>query len=197
LFKVWILATAGSELLAYQPYGSASTHIKDFRLVKGPNIVLDLSTQFKLLPGMKVYVDNLFMPMDLLDHMKDQQWGVTGTLCQNQIIGIPLPGKKEDMRNMKKGETEVVYSNDNTVIVWKDNLPVYLASNCETLHPMGQRYSSKDKRYLHALLPAPHEPPLQQAVLWSWSRKEPELLARARAGILKFWLRLQLQVKLN
>jgi hypothetical protein len=149
-YKVWILATAEGELLACQPYGGASTNIKDFGLGQGPNVVLGLSTQYKLLPGTKVYVDNLFTSMDLLDHMGDRQWGVTGTLRQNRIIGIPLPGKKEATRNMKRGEAEAVYSSDSTVIVWKDNQPVYMASNCDTLHPMGQcqRYSSKDKRYM-------------------------------------------------
>ncbi len=149
-FKVWIAATAEVELLCYQPYGGAATHIKDYGLGQGPNVLLSLALRFKLLQGTKVYVDNLFTSMDLLDNVGDRQWGVTGTLRQNQIIGILLPARKEAMKSMKRGEAKAVYCGDSTVVVWKDNQPVYMASNCDTPHPMGQcqRYCSTDKQYV-------------------------------------------------
>jgi hypothetical protein len=33
-------------------------------------VVLGLSEQYNLLPGSKIYCDNLFTSMDLLDHME-------------------------------------------------------------------------------------------------------------------------------
>jgi hypothetical protein len=53
--KVWILASTDGELLACQPYGGASTHIPDYGLGQGPNVILGLSEQYGLLPGSKVH----------------------------------------------------------------------------------------------------------------------------------------------
>jgi hypothetical protein len=117
---------------------------------------MGLVEQFCLLPGSKVYVDNLFTSMDLLDHMGDRRYGVTGTLRQNRIIGIPLPDKKQANREMKRGEMRAVYTQDAVVTVWKDNQPVYMASNCDDVEPTAycQRYSRKDKAYMP--FPQPH-----------------------------------------
>jgi DNA excision repair protein ERCC-6 len=90
-YKVWILASPQGELLAVQPYAGASTNIEDFGPGQGPNVVMGLVQQYGLLPGAKVYVDNLFTSLDLLDHMGDMRLGVTGTFRQNRIVGIPLP----------------------------------------------------------------------------------------------------------
>jgi hypothetical protein len=140
-------------MLACQPYGGAATHIKDYGLGQGPNVVLGLCEQFGLLPGSKVYVDNLFTSLDLLDNMGDRGYGVTGTLRVNRIHGIPLTGKKEAAKEYKRGEARAVYTKDATVVVWKDNQPVYMASNCDPMEPMGEceRYSAKD----HAYMPYP------------------------------------------
>lgn len=86
-YKVWMLASSDGQLLAVQPYAGATTYIKDYGLGQGPNVVLGLADQFGLIPGTKVFVDNLFTSMDLLDHMGDRELGITGTLRQNRIIG--------------------------------------------------------------------------------------------------------------
>ena len=154
--KVWVLATSAGELLACQPYAGASTQIKDFGLGQGPNVVLGLCEQFGLRPGSKVYVDNLFLSMDLLDHMGRRQLGVTGTLRQNRVHGIPLRTKKEAEKKMFRGETQAVYTKDCAVIVWKDNKAVFMASNCDDVEPMGQceRYSRVEKKYVPVPQPA-------------------------------------------
>jgi hypothetical protein len=107
--------------LACQPYGGSSTHIKDYGLGQGPNVVIGLSEQYGLLPGTRLYVDNLFTSLDLLDNMGDRRYGVTGTLRQNRIIGIPLENKKLAAKEMKRGDAKAVYTQDSTVVVWKDN----------------------------------------------------------------------------
>jgi hypothetical protein len=148
-YKVWMLATPTGELLAVQPYAGGATHIQDFGLGQGPNVVMGLALQYGLQPGAKVYVDNLFTSLDLLDHMGDKRYGVTGTLRQNRIIGIPLPSKKQANKELKRGEMKAVYTQDAVVTVWQDNQPVYMASNCDSVEPLAQclRYSRKDKAY--------------------------------------------------
>jgi len=149
-YKIWILASSTGELLACQPYGGASTQIKDYGQGQGPNVVLGLSAQYGLLPGTKIYCDNLFTSVDLLEHLGDRQLGVTGTLRQNRLHGIPLPTKKEVVKNFQRGELQAVYHQDMMVMVWKDNQPVYMASNHDDVDPMGtcKRYSQKDHGYI-------------------------------------------------
>jgi hypothetical protein len=117
---------------------------------------MGLVEQYGLCPGSKVYVDNLFTSLDLLTHLGDKRIGVTGTLRQNRIIGIPLPSKKQANKEMKRGESKAVFTEDAVVMVWKDNQPVYMASNCNGLDAVGQcqRYSRADKAYKP--FPQPH-----------------------------------------
>jgi hypothetical protein len=60
---------------------------------------MGLVEQCDLLPGSKVYCDNLFTSVDLLDHMSDKKLGVTSTLCLYRLHGVPLPSKKEVEKN--------------------------------------------------------------------------------------------------
>ena len=149
------MTSSTGELLAVQPYGGASTIIKDYGQGQGPNVVLGLTEQYALLPGTVVYCDNLFTSLDLLEHMGDRQLGVTGTLRQNRLHGIPLPTKKE-VNKLERGYMEAVYHQDIMVMVWKDNQPVYMASNVDSVEPFGtcQRYSKKEKKYVD--IPQPH-----------------------------------------
>jgi hypothetical protein len=57
---------------------------------------------------------------------------------------------------MKRGEAKAVYTEDAVVLVWKDNQPVYMASNCDQVEPMGQcqRYNRTEKGYKP--IPQPH-----------------------------------------
>ena len=50
------VASAEGELLACQPYGGATTHIPDYGLGQGPNVVFGLAEQFGLIPGSKVRI---------------------------------------------------------------------------------------------------------------------------------------------
>ena len=106
-------------------------------------------------PGTRVYCDNLFTSMDLLDHMSEKGVGVVGTMRQNRINNIPLPNKKEGGK-MERGDYKVVYEGeDKNIIIWKDSAPVYVASNCAGVEPVGQckRYSSKDKKKVEVDIP--------------------------------------------
>ena len=107
-------------------------------------------TDYLFLFYFQTYVDNLFTSIDLLDHMGDRQLGVTGTLRQNRLHGVPLPTKKEVEKNFVRGQSEAVYTQDSIVVVWKDNKPVYMASNCDDMEPFSscQRYNKQAKGYM-------------------------------------------------
>ncbi len=50
---------------------------------------------------------------------------------------------------------QAICHQDGTVLVWKDNQPVYMASNNDSMEQMGtcQRFSQKEKSYLAAPQP--------------------------------------------
>ena len=48
---------------------------------------------------------------------------------QNRLGPVPLPPKKEVEKEFDRGDYTEVFSEDFTVVVWKDNKPVYMASN--------------------------------------------------------------------
>ena len=52
---------------------------------------------------------------------------------QNRLGPIPLPNKREVEREWDRGDIAEVFHEDMTVAVWKDNKPVYMASNCTTV----------------------------------------------------------------
>lgn len=65
----------------------------------------------------------------------------------NSLHGFPLPGPKEVEKTFNRGKSQAVCNTTNTVIVWRDNKPVYMGSNCDELEPMGscQHYSMQEK----------------------------------------------------
>ncbi len=146
-YKIWVLATAGGELLACEHYAGARTLLPDFGLGKGPNVVYWLVEKFGLEPGSKVACDNLFTSIDLLDHMSNKEIGIVGTLQVNRTNGLPLVTKKECEKNMERGDYLAVYSEDKAIVFWKDNKPVFLASNCFAVEPKGKasRYFGQAK----------------------------------------------------
>ena len=64
-----------------------------------------------------------------MDHLSKKGIGVLGTMRQNWINNLSLPSKKET-NGMKKGDIKHLYlENDQTIVVWKNSGPVYVASN--------------------------------------------------------------------
>jgi hypothetical protein len=84
--------------------------------------------------------------------MGDKGHGVSGTLRRKRTIGFPLPNKKQTNKDMKRWNLKVIFNQDSTVAVWKDNqLAIYMASNCcccsVVLTGQCQRYSKEDMAY--------------------------------------------------
>ena len=54
-----------------------------------------------------------------------------------RTFGIPLITKKEGEKSMERGAILAAYSEDMAVVLWKDNKPVFLPSNCFAVEPVG------------------------------------------------------------
>jgi hypothetical protein len=124
----------------------------------GANMVMGQIEQWNN-PGAKLYIDNLFTSLDLLNHLGDKHIGIMSTILQNWFINIPFPSKKKAKKEMKRGEAKAVYSEDVVVLVWMDNQAVYIASDCNQVEPMGQcqRYPRAEKLY-KVILPTSSAP---------------------------------------
>ena len=92
-----------------EPYCGSHTNLPDYDLGQGPNVVLGLVEAAEVPPGGKIYFDNLFTSLPLLDKLSEKGIGGTGTLRQNRLGPIPLPKKKEVEKNFARGEMEVYY----------------------------------------------------------------------------------------
>lgn len=130
IYQVWALCTSGGAGVMFQPYCGRHTLIEDVGLGQGPNVVLGLVGQAKLSPGSMLFFDNLFTSFPLLEKLSDQGMAGTGTMRQNRLHKVPIMAKKEvEKKTIIRGFSQAIFKADQVLTVWKDNKPVYLASN--------------------------------------------------------------------
>ena len=111
-------------------------NVEDQGFGQGPNAVLDLVNKVKLLKGSDVYFDNLFTSLPLLSQLSDLGIGGTGTLRQNCLFRVPITTKKNvEKTSVDRGYNEAMYHEDQVLTVWKDNKPVFMASNKWDVEP--------------------------------------------------------------
>ena len=97
---------------------------------QGPNVVLDLVQKAQLPPGTEVFFDNLFTSFPLLDKLSEMGIAGTGTVRQNRLGRVPIVTKKEMLKKtVERGFQKTIYRGDQTLVCWKDNQPVYVATN--------------------------------------------------------------------
>ena len=95
-------------MLWVEPYCGACTNLPDYGLGQGPNVVLGLTDASGLPPGTKIYMDNLFTSLPLLDKLSEKGIGGTGTLRANRLGPIPLTKKAEVEAQWDRGDLEVL-----------------------------------------------------------------------------------------
>jgi hypothetical protein len=114
----------------FEPYCGRWTNITDAGLGQGPNVVLDLVQKVGLQPGTEVFFDNLFTSFPLLDKLSQMGVAGTGTVRQNRLQKVPIPSKKDMLKKtVERGYQETLFKGDQVLASWKDNQPVYVASN--------------------------------------------------------------------
>ena len=137
-FKIWAMRTPLGELIHCVPYAGKKTNITRYGLSQGPDVVYGLVEKAGIVSGSKVVCDNLFTSLDLMDHLSAKGIGVLGTMRQNRLNNLSLPSKKVTSK-MNRGDTKQLYIGaDQTIVVWKDSAPVYIASNFVGKEPMGK-----------------------------------------------------------
>ncbi len=93
-------------------------------------MVLDLVQKVQLPAGCEVFFDNLFTTFPLLDKLSEMGIAGTGTVRQNRLFKVPIASKKDVIKkSVERGFQETLYKGDQVLACWKDNQPVYVASN--------------------------------------------------------------------
>ena len=141
-----------------EPYCGSDTRIEDYKTLggQGPNVVLDLVKKSNLVQGSVVYMDNLFTSVPLLDALSSIGIGGTGTVRQNRLHQIPLKNKKQmEHKAIQRGFSEAVYCEDQIVVAWRDNKPVYVNSNVTSAEPMQSctRFNRTEKKKVPVPIP--------------------------------------------
>lgn len=155
-FKIWSMCTADGAGVHFEPYCGRSTNITDIGLGQGPNVVMDLIQKTNLSPGSEIFFDNLFTSFPLLNKMSEMGIAGTGTVRQNRLHKVPIVDKKEmSKKTVERGAQKVVYNEDQILVCWKDNKPVYIATNKYTgeSKTTARRWSSSQKKKIQVPIP--------------------------------------------
>ena len=148
-YKVWSLATARGYMLQCEPYQGASTGNTLPHLGLGGSVVVDLISELPRDRQYMLYFDNFFSSLQLMDHLKLDGFGATGTIRSNRTEKAPLTEVKAFAKKAR-GTHELVQdvSSGTLLVRWNDNSVVTLATNCHSATPILQakRWSNKEKK---------------------------------------------------
>ena len=154
-YKVWCLNTGDGYLASFDLYqGQTYEGNKENEEVFGKcgatvlKNLHSLSADKQKLP-FKLYFDNLFTSLHLLQHLKSSGYGATGTLQENRCRKCPLT-PIANVKKLPRGSAEYVADTANRIVIcrWMDNSVVTIASTCHTNQSSTkvQRYSQKEKK---------------------------------------------------
>ncbi|CAG4938143.1 unnamed protein product [Parnassius apollo] len=123
------------------------------------NVVVRLSRMIPRHQNYRLYFDNYFTSLHLLEYLAKEGILGLGTIRRNRIPDCKLSSEKEIMKK-DRGYSEEYIADVNGVdvstVVWKDNKLVTLASTFAGLNPISEvrRYDKKNSRYIN--IPRPN-----------------------------------------
>ncbi|CAK1582202.1 unnamed protein product [Parnassius mnemosyne] len=123
------------------------------------NVVVRLSRMIPRHQNYRLYFDNYFTSLHLLEYLAKEGILGLGTIRRNRIPDCKLSSEKEIMKK-DRGYSEEYIADVNGVdvstVVWKDNKLVTLASTFTGLNPISEvrRYDKKNSRYIN--IPRPN-----------------------------------------
>ncbi|XP_068240932.1 piggyBac transposable element-derived protein 3-like [Palaemon carinicauda] len=155
-FKAWCLNSSLGYLATFDVYqGTAfglDRHYEE-RLGKGGGTSMIL---FEKLPShikdipVRFYFYNYFTSLPLVNHLREINYGATGTIRDNRITKTCPINSTNEMKKVPRGDTDVVVDNIYKILLvrWKDNAVVSVVSNISPVYPLESvsRWSAKDKK---------------------------------------------------
>ena len=153
-FKLWAACTSAGSLLFVEPYCGSHTHVTDRDAGHGGNVVLESVEQLKLSKGQHIVCDNFFGSIQLLKKLTERQIAGTCTMREDRLAGAPLKSKKI-LDKEKRGSMDEAYTGNISLVKWKDNKVVSVASNKERCTPLQkvERWDKTQKKRLNIDMP--------------------------------------------
>ena len=157
-FKLWGRSGASGFLYDFDIYqGKESASSSPSVHGVGASVVLKLTSTLPSGHNFKVFADNYFTSLPLLEALKQRQIWFAGTIRSNRTKNCPLLSEK-DLK--KKGRGSYDYRTDkntnNIAVRWYDNKAVTLVSSYVGVEPVNsvRRYDRKVKK--HCQVAEPH-----------------------------------------
>ncbi|XP_064461586.1 piggyBac transposable element-derived protein 2-like [Ornithodoros turicata] len=141
-------------MLSFEIYvGKIEDPAKKFGL--GGDTVLSLLTGAEIPPnpGYKIFFDNYFTSVKLLEHFSEMGYCATGTARENRVDGCPLKPKSE-MKKLERGSYDYRTRKNVLLVRWNDNSVVTVATNYDGIDVGATKRWSREQRK-HATVPQP------------------------------------------
>lgn len=154
-FKSWARADPNGFVYDFQIYqGKADDIKKSQSAAKGlslsSQVVVDLIKGLPPHKGFKIFADNYFSSVALVERLTEMGYWFCGTIRSNRTKGAPLRKEKE-LKKEARGFS-VQFTQDKKVVVqWQDTKTVTLISNYVGREPIGQcrRWDRTKKQYIN------------------------------------------------
>ncbi|XP_068227668.1 piggyBac transposable element-derived protein 3-like [Palaemon carinicauda] len=143
-FKAWYLNSPLGYLAKFQVYqGTAfrlNRHYEEmFRKGWGTLVILleQLPSHINDIP-MRFYFDNYFPSLPLVNHLREINYGATGTMRDNRILKTCSINCKNEMKKVPRGDTDAVveYIHKIFLVHWKNNGVVSAVTNISRVYPL-------------------------------------------------------------
>ncbi|XP_040573820.2 piggyBac transposable element-derived protein 3-like [Lepeophtheirus salmonis] len=153
-FKLWAACASDGTLLHVEPYCGSCTNIPDHGFGHGPNVVLEMVNKTGLKEGQHVICDNYFGTVLMLKELARMKIACTTTLREDRLGGAPVLSRPH-MNKKARGSMEEVYTDCVSLVKWKDNKVVSVASNKMRAQPLQKvkRWDRKQKKYIYIDIP--------------------------------------------
>ncbi|GFR61503.1 PiggyBac transposable element-derived protein 4 [Elysia marginata] len=151
-FKLWGRAGSSGILLEFEVYQGATKQQNEApQLSKTTETVLRMTSNVPDNQNYKVFADNLYTSLPLVQKLRERGIYYTGTVRSNRLKGSSLSSKAE-LKQQERGSSHYMYKvevNSGIVAVrWYDNRTVDLLSSQVRVEPLSSvsRYDRKEKK---------------------------------------------------
>jgi hypothetical protein len=128
--KIFMLCNSNGIILTFDVYQGKKTILteeqKQFGL--GPGMVLALAGRVQLRPHTKIFFDNFFTSIPLLEELERKSMYGTGTIRANRVLGAKLESDTS-LKKKGRGAFHELVSGEVCLIKWMDCRSVIVASN--------------------------------------------------------------------
>ena len=153
-FKLWAICTSDGFLHHAELYCGSHTKVTDKGFGRCGNVVLQMIENVNMQPGQHAVFDNFLGSVALLEELASKKIAATCTLREDRLSGAPLKTKKT-LHRMERGAMDEAFTSCISVVKWKDNKVISVASNKLRSEPLkkAKRWNRIQKKYGEVDLP--------------------------------------------